>query len=130
MSESILEEALRLTTGARNEDYGHPLQDFSRTAALWSAVLGCPVTAEQVGLCMICLKVSRECHRPKRDNRTDMAGYANTLQMIADKREAGEVATVQADSVPMSRYVAACGADERDAMDEARHSGQLKVSER
>ena len=40
--------------------------------------------------CMIAVKISRECHRPKRDNRVDIAGYAEALDMVVNYREHGE----------------------------------------
>lgn len=83
---NILEEANSLVHGDRAVDYDHPLDDFSRTAAMWSAILGVPVTAEQVGLCMIAVKLSRQVNRPKRDNLVDIAGYAETVQMCLDMR--------------------------------------------
>ena len=82
--ESILFEAHNLVHGVRGEDYGHPYEDFSRTAKIWSAILDKEVTPEQVALCMIGVKMSRECNRPKRDNRVDMAGYAETLDMVVN----------------------------------------------
>jgi hypothetical protein len=82
--ESILFEAHNLVHGVRGEDYGHPYHDFGRTAKIWSAILGVDVTPEQVALCMIGVKMSRECNRPKRDNRVDMAGYAETLDMVVN----------------------------------------------
>lgn len=85
--ESILHEAHRLVHGDRGEDYGHPYDDFSRTARIWSAILGVDVTPQQVALCMIGLKISREVHRPKRDNRTDIAGYAETLDMVVQRAD-------------------------------------------
>lgn len=85
--ETVLEEAQRLVYGARQEAYGHPLDDFSKTAKMWSAILGVDVTAEQVGLCMICVKISRQLNSPKRDNMTDAAGYAATVQMCVDERD-------------------------------------------
>lgn len=91
MSETILQEAQRLVHGDRQQDYGHPIDDFTRTAALWSAILGHAVTAEQVGLCMCAVKLSRQCNRPKRDNMTDLAGYAATVQMVIDERARREV---------------------------------------
>lgn len=77
--ESILQEAHRLTHGPRRADYGHPLDDYTRTAALVSAMLAHklkePLTAHEMALAMVCVKLSREMHTPKRDNATDGAGY-------------------------------------------------------
>lgn len=80
--ESALQEAQRLVHGDRGVDYGSPREDFTRTAQMWSAIIGAPVAPEHIPLCMIALKISRECHRPKRDNRVDIAGYAETLEML------------------------------------------------
>ena len=85
--ETILEEANRLVHGDRQSDYGHPLDDFTRTAMMWSAILGIPVKAEQVGLCMVAVKLSRQVNRPKRDNMVDAAGYSSTVQMVIEERE-------------------------------------------
>lgn len=85
--ETILAEADRLVSGDRGSDYGHPLDDFSKTALIWHAILGIPVTPEQVGLCMVGVKLSRECNRHKRDNLVDTAGYAKTVQMIHEERD-------------------------------------------
>lgn len=79
---NILEQANKLTSEDRQQDYGHPYHDFSRTAKLWTALLGKPITARQVGLCMIALKLSRQVNKPKRDNLIDIAGYARTTEMI------------------------------------------------
>lgn len=88
--ETILEEADRLVSTDRQQDYGHPLDDFAKTAKIWSAILGVDVTPEQVGLCMVGVKISRECNRPKRDNRVDGAGYFKTVDMIHNERERRE----------------------------------------
>ncbi len=80
--ESILQEAQRLVHGDRGESYGHPIEDFGRTAKMWSAILGFEVPVEKVALCMVALKMSRQCNKPKRDNWTDMAGYAETGYMV------------------------------------------------
>jgi hypothetical protein len=84
--ESILDEAKRIVHGDRGENYGHPFEDFSRTAQIWSAILGVDVTPENVALCMVGLKISREVNRPKRDNIVDGAGYFETLQMVKEER--------------------------------------------
>ena len=86
-TETILQEAQRLVHGDRGEAYGHPLDDFGRTAKIWSAILGIDVQPEQVALCMVGVKISREVNKPKRDNRADGAGYFETLDMVVTERE-------------------------------------------
>lgn len=77
--ESILQEAHRLTHGPRRVDYGHPLDDYGRTAALFSALIAHklkePLTAHEMALGLVCVKLSREMNHPKRDNSVDGAGY-------------------------------------------------------
>jgi hypothetical protein len=90
-NESILDEAKRIVHGDRGENYGHPFEDFSRTAQIWSAILETEVTPEDVALCMVGLKISREVNRPKRDNIVDGAGYFETLQMVKEERRARRI---------------------------------------
>lgn len=86
--ESILEEAQRLVHGDRQQDYGHPASDFTRTGVFWTEALkgklkeGETIGPEDVALCMVFVKLSREINRPKRDNRVDGAGYLETLDMV------------------------------------------------
>jgi len=87
--ESILDEANRITATVRHGDYGHPTDDFTRTARMWNGILasklreGEHVTAMDVPLCMIAVKLARQAHRHKRDNLVDIAGYARTAAMVA-----------------------------------------------
>jgi hypothetical protein len=87
--ESVLAEAMRITDGARHADYGHPRDDFARTALMWTGILAgklredVEVTAADVPLCMIAVKLARQSHRHKRDNLVDIAGYARTAAMVA-----------------------------------------------
>lgn len=78
--------AADLVAGPRGDDYGHPLDDFSRAALIWQAILGQPVTAEQVALCMVGVKIAREVHTPKADNIVDGVGYFLTLAMVREER--------------------------------------------
>jgi len=85
--ETILEEAQRLVYGDRQEAYGHPFDDFSRTGRMWGAILGIEdVSPEKVALCLAAVKISRECNAPKRDNLTDLAGYAATCELVKERR--------------------------------------------
>jgi hypothetical protein len=90
--ESILEEAQRLTHGNRNVDYGHPLDDYTRTAALWSAYLGITISPDDAAVCMALMKFSRQKNRPKRDNMTDAAGYAWVVDEIIEEKKRREAA--------------------------------------
>ena len=92
MSESvnkILKEASKLVVGDRGDDYGPPIIDFTRTAKMWTGILGAKlkedITPQEIGLCMIALKMSREVHKHKLDNLVDIVGYAMTVQMVEDE---------------------------------------------
>ncbi len=82
MSENVLQEAERIIHGDRRGDYGDVLASFQLIAALWSPVVGAVVTAEQVALCMIQLKVARALNGYQRDSIVDIAGYAGCLAEI------------------------------------------------
>lgn len=90
MPESILEEAVRAVHGARNDDYGSPLTNHSRTAAFWSAYLGIPISPEQVCMLNILQKVSRGMNRITRDTLVDISGYAANVEMIQAERDGAD----------------------------------------
>lgn len=87
---SILVEAESLVHGQRGVDYGHPLDDFTRTANLVNVLLRdrlrFELKAEDVALFMVCVKLSRQMNRNKRDNLVDAAGYIETWSMVIDER--------------------------------------------
>lgn len=85
--ESALEEAQRLVHGDRQAAYGHPIDDYTRTGRMWGAILGIPDIDPRIcTLMMAAVKVSREVNAPKRDNRVDLAGYAECAQLIAERQ--------------------------------------------
>jgi len=96
MTESILTEALRVTGGDRQENYGHPIANHLRIAILWNAYLEAKGIKEDgaddpdrpilepadVAMMMVLLKIAREMHAPKRDNLVDAAGYIRCAARI------------------------------------------------
>ena len=83
---SVLLEADGLIHGDRNQDYDHPLDNFRKTAKMWSVIFDVEVTEEQVAMAMVALKLARELHRHKRDNIVDGAGYFGTLDMVYEEK--------------------------------------------
>lgn len=89
---TILEEAQDAVYGDRQQDYGHPREDFTRTAIIWTGLLqhkladGAYIEAEDVPRCMIGVKLARDVNAPKRDNRVDGAGYFLTLDRLETGR--------------------------------------------
>lgn len=87
---SLFAEALSTINGPRRSDYGTVSVSFKRIALTWSAVLGLPVTPQQVCLCMIGLKLCRETNAHKHDNLTDLAGYTGLLAELEAETLTGE----------------------------------------
>jgi hypothetical protein len=90
----ILTEAHGLIYGNRQHDYGSPLENWQKTADLVNAMLAHklaePLTAEDLVLMMVQVKIAREIHKPKHDSRVDGAGYFGVLDMIVEERKQHE----------------------------------------
>ena len=65
----------------REKEYGSPDESFDRIAYLWSGYLAVSVSGKDVAYMMAMLKMSREKHESKFDNRLDAASYC----VLADK---------------------------------------------
>ncbi|ANZ52349.1 hypothetical protein J3996_gp55 [Mycobacterium phage Laurie] len=76
--ETVLETARQAIGGDRQRDYGDPEPGFTTAGRIIAAVLGVEeVTAEQVALIAIALKISRLKNTPNHaDSWVDIAGYA------------------------------------------------------
>lgn len=80
--QEILEEAAGLITGDRNQTYGSPTQNFTDTAMMWTVILRGKLKPDthidpgEVASMMVALKLCRQVAQKKRDNWTDIAGYA------------------------------------------------------
>lgn len=96
-NETILQEAQRLVGGDRGADYGHPLDDYTKTGTLWGVMLHkwakvaaasdlpTPVPADLCCLMMVGVKISRHLNKRKRDNLVDAAGYLRCVEMCEDE---------------------------------------------
>ena len=61
----------------RGMQYGHPTDNMSRTAHLWSAYLEMPIEDYQVAACMALVKLARSMETAKVDTYVDFAAYAS-----------------------------------------------------
>jgi|TARA_R110000868_G_scaffold187462_2_gene429988 hypothetical protein len=76
VSDNILKIAKELIQGDRASDYGNKITTHTNIANLWSEYLGHPVSAHDVAICMILLKIARLKTKHKEDSYIDIAGYA------------------------------------------------------
>ena len=85
---SVLQQAIDIINGERQDVYGSPEDSFAKIAGYWTTYLGDQmtdrITAEDVALMMTLFKIAREANQHKRDNIIDAAGY---LGIYADMQE-------------------------------------------
>ena len=68
---------------SRRRTYGEPELLFARVAERWSQHLGTKVTATQVTLCLVDLKLARLTIDPTHlDSLVDVAGYAAIIREV------------------------------------------------
>ncbi len=81
-ADTMLHEAARVVS-ERRVAYGDPALSMAAIAARWSVTLATPVSAAQVVLCLIDLKLARLAHDPShQDSILDVAGYAAVLREV------------------------------------------------
>jgi len=84
MNGAMLLEHAAGVVADRRVRYGAPEVLLDQVAKRWSFVLGTRVTAAQVALCLIDLKVARLTRDPAQlDSIVDVAGYAACLREVS-----------------------------------------------
>lgn len=91
-TESILAEAQKVVHGDRQDVYGHPYEDFSYIARMWSAYIekkyrmGFSLSSQDVPNMMIMVKLARLANSPDhRDSKIDIAGYAECAGTVDER---------------------------------------------
>ena len=79
---SILEEAENIVNGTRKTDYGG-IESFSKCAEICKQ-LGINISAKDITIIMIALKLVRESYKHKRDNMVDVCGYASKYMDVVE----------------------------------------------
>ncbi|HYF56552.1 MAG TPA: DUF6378 domain-containing protein [Salinarimonas sp.] len=80
----FLIRASQLVNGPRSQTHGDYRDQHQKCAALWSAYLGQPITAEDVALMLALMKVSRmRMGSYNRDHYDDAAAYIGIAGALA-----------------------------------------------
>ena len=87
MYKSELIGKVQKTLEDRSQSYASPVINFRRIAKIWSVILNMNVLPQQVALCMIGLKLTREMHSHSEDNLVDICGYVACLEQIEDAHQ-------------------------------------------
>ena len=86
--EEVLEQAKKCVCTDRENQYGKPESNFETIALLWMTYLCHEVTAEDVAIMMMLMKISRlrNGRKDHSDSWVDIAGYAACGGEIATEK--------------------------------------------
>lgn len=87
LKESVLAEAERLINGDRQVSYSHPHSDYMKTVGAFNALTGHNLSVRDGILFMVCVKLSRQAFKHKRDNIVDACGYLGCLEKVIDRED-------------------------------------------
>ena len=86
---NILEEAneiINLRSEEKERMYGPFEEGMERAAMIASGATGKDITAKDMYMCMIALKLSRESYNHKEDNLLDAAAYIGALNNFENEK--------------------------------------------
>ena len=89
-----LSTAEGILCGAREDEYGDKKTNHNNIATLWSAYLEKEITAHDVAILMVLLKVARaKFGHPSMDTYIDMVGYSSIAGELAheDNQKHGDI---------------------------------------
>lgn len=92
MLDDILKEADAIVHGPRNEQYGDPIDDYSKVVHIFRAITGIDLDPEDGALFMVAIKLARlakshDAGIVHRDSLVDAAGYLWVYGSIMEARE-------------------------------------------
>ena len=84
----ILLEAHRLVNGPRQQDYGHPADDYQKVSDIFYSITGVDLSVSEAILFMVSVKLARlrtnlENDTIHHDSLVDALGYLTCLHMAA-----------------------------------------------
>lgn len=88
--EKVINEALGLIMGDRQDQYGTPAKNFSNIADLWNVRLGHKLKdgerflPSDVAILMVLVKIARDIAGVKEDSAVDAIGYAALYAELAE----------------------------------------------
>jgi len=87
-AQELASRAISIVTEGRRATYGAPEDNFEDIARLWTVIFRKEITAEDVALAMIVMKVARMMKTPDHeDSVVDIIGYALCLARVTFKRK-------------------------------------------
>jgi len=82
----------KLVSNDRQREYGHPFEDFGKTAAMMTGAgfswKGQPIGPEHIPILMSLVKISRMLNNKNayhKDSVVDICGYMKTAQLVQEK---------------------------------------------
>ena len=111
----VLEEAMKIVSGEREEQYGSPKKNFEAIAILWGNYIWIKCqkvlnfTSEDIANMMILLKMARNMRKGTDDSWIDIAGYAALGAELADQD--GDTDSVESATISTSMFTATAQPD-------------------